>query len=208
MIDEKTFNGIVGQPPKKKSYSLRDSDGDGVINIKDCQPHNPKEQGLIDTFKEKVAAARERGAEKREARDIERAKEREERFVRESKSREAAKEERGKQEVKTAVFKEQQRGEQRRETIKSKPSVSFGSLLMGSPIAKPQTRTIRRRVKVKGKKGKTKLVTRQVAVKEQPKTIPTLFSSSSTVDKNRDGIPDFLGGSSKKKGKGDIPKFF
>jgi len=39
MITEKIIKNILGKPKKGK-----DSDGDGVVNSKDCQPHNTMRQ--------------------------------------------------------------------------------------------------------------------------------------------------------------------
>ena len=54
--------GMVKLLGIKKPHGLRDTDKDGVINILDCKPYNPKKQGWIH---EKWKAAKEGMAERR-----------------------------------------------------------------------------------------------------------------------------------------------
>ncbi len=122
MVNEKVIGAVLGKD-MKKAHMFKDSDKDGVINVMDCKPFNPKEQGLIDTAKEKFR----QGAsfvKRRAGEAIEQGRERRE------VSREAAVEERRKQAKETAVFRERERGRRQRESIKRGGFVgSFGGTL-------------------------------------------------------------------------------
>ena len=61
----KTYNQLRNRGIKLKPYA--DNDKDGVINMKDCKPLNPKEQGLIHDIikkKQQYVKAREKKLEK------------------------------------------------------------------------------------------------------------------------------------------------
>ena len=52
-MNKDVFDAIVGKKGNIAN-AMKDSDGDGVGNMIDCQPYNPKKQGWIHDIKEKV----------------------------------------------------------------------------------------------------------------------------------------------------------
>jgi len=52
-LNKRLFDNIVGKG--KQPYGMKDNDGDGVSNLMDCQPNNPKEQGFIHRIAAKAA---------------------------------------------------------------------------------------------------------------------------------------------------------
>ena len=91
------------------AHATKDSDRDGVINILDCEPHNPKKQGFVHTVGKWISkkAGSERATkwveQKEEESDARKKVEREERI---------------KQSLETAKYKEKVRGERQREYYK------------------------------------------------------------------------------------------
>ena len=153
---------------------VKDSDKDGIMNMLDCQPHNPREQGLIHKIGAGLArkVGREEIAESIEKRGEQRDKDRAE--VREA-GREAFQKER--------VIVARKRG-----IARARGGTSFGSFISGirssSPIGLPRVgtttgtgkrgRKITRYVKVKGKPGQFRKVTSKakgMRTASQPKTI-------------------------------------
>jgi len=49
----------VNYVDKKLKNAIKDSDGDGVINALDCQPYNPKKQGLVHDIIKNIKEKRE-----------------------------------------------------------------------------------------------------------------------------------------------------
>lgn len=92
---------------------LKDSDGDGVSDIADCEPHNPKKQGLIHDVAKKTARKTLKGRFKHRAVKYIERKERESAEVKKVKI-----EERQKQRLETAKLREETRGQRARETIR------------------------------------------------------------------------------------------
>lgn len=66
MVNEKTFNRILGT---KNIKFNKDSDGDGVPNHLDCQPHNPRKQGVIHDIRVKMLEAKEKRLAEREVKE-------------------------------------------------------------------------------------------------------------------------------------------
>ena len=95
-----------------RKFRLKDSDKDGVPDMFDCRPHNPKKQGIIHDIKKKVGAKVESIKQRRKEEAVERE-------VREDMARRVAAEEREKQAVETARYKEKLRGERARAYAKS-----------------------------------------------------------------------------------------
>ncbi len=127
-----------------KTPQMRDSDKDGVVDMLDCEPYNPKKQGIIHDVGK--WAARKVGAKKAERWIGEKEKESEE-------VSSVRKVERQKQRIETASYREKVAGERRRKYIKA--GGFWGTIAMpkGLPkLARPRV-TIKRRKK-KGKKGK------------------------------------------------------
>jgi len=86
----------------------RDSDRDGVPNIMDCRPYNPRKQGIIHDIKSKIESARQESKERAV-----------EASVRREMAHQAGGEEREKQAMETAIYREKMMGEKERERIKS-----------------------------------------------------------------------------------------
>ena len=192
---------ILGKTYRMKKAG-RDSDGDGVINIIDCKPYNPRKQGVI--HKVGAAVLRKLGkdelAQKTEARgeqiDENRAEVRRIRI-----------EERQKQALETAKFREEQRGKSRRRYAESGGFVGqlgrgVGQLGRGiQTLSKPQARAstatpsrrkITRYVKTKG--GKFKKVTSY-------KTTKTPVRSAVAQTPPRPTMLDLLSGKKPQNGK-------
>ena len=98
-------NKMINKLGTIKSGKLKDSDGDGYADVIDCKPHNKHKQGWVHDQIESYKKVR--------------AERKEQRYVETTKADEAAKEERIRQATKTAVYKEQQRGEKQRAYVKS-----------------------------------------------------------------------------------------
>jgi len=210
-MNESTFNYIVGK--KGKSEYLKDSDGDGVINILDCKPEDKARQGLMHTVG--AWAARKVGAEETAEKIEARGKQVDE-------TRDAAREERWKQERETAVYKEQVKAEAQRKSIKQsyepKPkSESKGSGFGGFVNSFSQIKTKPnkgKKVTTYVKQGKHYIkkthYVKSPSVKDNNRDgVPDIFGVRS--DRNRDGIPDILGIHNKnnnKPKKFTYPKFF
>lgn len=163
-----------------KVHALKDSDGDGVKNIFDCEPYNPKKQGIFHRitgaalektgFSKTAKRVRERGEFVDKVRIEERA---------------TAQAEERSQRLETAQFRETQKGERRRKFIKGGGSVgAFSRSLssVGKAIPAAPKVTTRRKGKKKGKKGKKGK--RRTA--SQPKTMkPFDLSDVPRIDSGR-----------------------
>jgi len=143
------------------NYDLRnltkDYDKDKVINVLDCKPLNPKQQGLV--HKAGAFVARRFGAEK----TAERIERREETV---EAAREVGREERAEQMRETARFREQHRGERQREFIK-------GGGFMGAARRSfaPRPRPAPRQAPLTFKKRKLPKVTRRKVKKKAIKKV-------------------------------------
>lgn len=168
----KVVKEVVGQTKVKPSMLL-DNDKDGVANVFDCEPNNPKKQGLIDTIKEKakntIASAKESAKEAKYTRQRERTLAKAQEEIIRDKEKEAAYKERTKQRIKTAEYKEKMAGERARQS----KSGGFGALLgamagteQTQTQAMPTTRKVTKYVKIKkGKnKGKYRKVTKTIEI--------------------------------------------
>ena len=218
-LNKRLFDNIVGKG--KQPYGMKDNDGDGVSNLMDCQPNNPKEQGFIHRLAakaaEKVGATgtaekiRERGEVVDERRG------REENIQRDAKKAGDEVYYRRKKEV--AI----QRAEGDA-TRRAEGGGGFGSYVkkfidqpnktgvVTSTISKPSRKKVVTYKKIKG--GKYKKVTSyktvkgrvQVAAQPKPYVMPNLFGGSSGSSSG--GVPNLFGGNKPKKGKGGMPKIF
>ena len=158
-----------------RKFRMKDSDKDGVPDMLDCQPHNPKKQGIIHDIKQKV-------------RDIKQKKKEEgvERGVREEKAHQAAREEREKQAVKTAKYKEELRGEKARAYAKSGGFLGSVGRFVDKASAPPRRAPARRRKvaplitkkKRKKLKRKVKKMTRRKVKKRIETRAPQFFDVS------------------------------
>ncbi len=134
---------LLGKPRR-----MRDSDKDGVIDMLDCEPYNPKKQGILHDVGK--WAARKVGVRKAERWIGEKGKEADE--IKKVRSAE-----RRKQRIETATYREKIAGERRRKYIKA--GGFFGTLTMpkGLPtIARPRPVVKRRKKKKKGKRKTTR----------------------------------------------------
>lgn len=96
-------------PRNPFAHATKDSDKDGVINILDCEPYNPKKQGFVHTIGKWISkkAGSERATKWVEQKEVE------------SEARKKVeREERMKQSLETAKYKERVRGERQREYYK------------------------------------------------------------------------------------------
>ena len=130
--NKKVYAGIVGYTNRDGfGKLLKDSDGDKVPNVFDCDPDNPKKQGFIHDVKKRL---KERAAEKKQISAAER-------DIKKKALAESLRTRRD-EEIQTARFKEQQRAKQQRAKIaKGGSSFNFGSALSylsGTPTTKKQ----------------------------------------------------------------------
>jgi len=214
-------------------HGNKDSDGDKVINILDCQPYNKKEQGWIHrataAMAEKVGATgtaeRIRSAEvKHEEREA-----REENIRRDAKQAGAKVYFDKKKEI--AIQREEQRAVRKAEGLGgvAKRTGSFAKKFIDQPnktgavtskINKPTTKlvTTTKRVKIKSGKGKGKYrtvkVKTRVPVKQQTQQrtqgMPNIFvgSSSSNPSSNSASTPSLFNTNKGKEKAYKVPKIF
>jgi|ETNvirnome_2_300_1030623.scaffolds.fasta_scaffold75321_1 DNA gyrase/topoisomerase IV subunit A len=169
--NKKVFEGVVGKSKGNPfNNMIKDSDGDKVMNVMDCQPYNKNKQGIIHDIKKRVK---------------EKFKERKERAVAEQhirkKSRAAGFREREKQQIMVAQEKERIKAKKqisKAKTGKGGFNLSAGlSALSGSGTTTstssttPKTKRVKTSKFVKVKGGKFK------KVKTQPKK-PSGFLST------------------------------
>ena len=116
-MNQEIFNKIVGK--QSLGNAAKDSDGDGVANILDCQPNNPKKQGWVH---DKVESLKQSYKEHKE-----------QKYVETTKRNEAAKEERVKQAEITGKYEAQQRAAAERKRIAARysPRPSGGGVMGG-----------------------------------------------------------------------------
>ncbi|KKN27124.1 hypothetical protein LCGC14_0867740 [marine sediment metagenome] len=174
MANRNTIKKMIGNPFSMKG--LKDSDGDGVVNMLDCKPYDKNKQGIIHTIGSRVARGvgfkktAQRIKEEGTASDIRKKKVLQVR----RKAREEA-------DIEIAQASEKARAERKIRYIKGGGFVgAFGRGVtetgkglgaITDTISRPTTRTVTTRRK--GKKGKKgKLVTRTVAA--QPRKIPNI----------------------------------
>jgi len=199
-MNQKTFKHIVGN--YKITNAIRDTDGDKVVDILDCEPNNPNKQGWIhdkikNWNKERAESKAQESEFKRQAQEAGEQKYAEERvkYLKE-KSEKAA----------VARARSPSLGE------------SVGSVVRGfaTGISKPAVRASsqkRRKVVTYVKKGKhyvkrTKYVGAPRAVNTADRNrdgMPDIFGMRS--DRNRDGKIDVLG-MNRKKGNSKQPSIF
>ena len=152
-MENKKVEKILGRA-RRLEHAAKDSDGDGVNNILDCQPYNPKKQGIIHNLAVQYGKGRiKKWGEEGQADELSRRETR-------SEAREVAREERRKQEIETARLKEEQRGKRKREYIKS--GGFAGQLAKAIKSSKPSTTkknsiSYKKKKSKKGKMKKTKL---------------------------------------------------
>ena len=162
VINRATIKRMIGKP--YKIYGFRDSDGDGIKNIIDCEPYNPRKQGISHDIAKFAAEKTLRGKPREKAlAEIERRRGVSDRAA------EARREERETQIIKTAKFRETRRGERQRSYIKG--GGFAGSLrgglrsLSAGMAAGPYGATLRPRTKRrkaakrKGKRKRKKVIT-------------------------------------------------
>jgi len=159
MLDTKrVVKGVLGKKQDIRNL-VKDSDRDGVSNVLDCKPFNPRQQGLV--HKAGAAIARELGARRMAGRI-------EKREVAVEAAKEEAREERAKQLKETAIFREQQRGERQRAFIKGGgvfgvAKRAFAPVARPRPVRRLSARVARRKLpKVTKRKVSRKAVGRVV----------------------------------------------
>lgn len=151
---------LIGNIPRTPIYGLKDSDRDGVINVMDCQPNNPRKQGFIH---DAIKRANERARERKEIRE---------------EARIAGVKEKRIQAIKTAEARERFRAERKREFIRKG---GIGGALTRALIPPKKLMAVAGRVKQKKdkKRKKRKTVTKTVATQPQRprrlEDIPKLF---------------------------------
>ena len=155
-------------PSIKMSKLTRDTDKDGVPNFIDCQPYNPKKQGKLHDWKEKIASKVKEKYEEKKAEFSERAaREKEYR----EKSQEAYYEARQTEAVEYGKQKAKIEAKRRLKRLQDRDKMysSFGSQLelasagiLGRPVRKETVKKVKKSsknkksTKKKGKKGKKK----------------------------------------------------
>ena len=172
---------------KNPNHIARDYDHDGVMNILDCKPYDPKKQGIIHSIGAGIARhyGAEKTAEKIEARGMERDKEKEE-------YRKAEREAYHKERLARIESYHQERMIKARAkgVSKARGGMSFGSFVSGiaksSSYGLPRASTVTKGKKsikyvpIKGKSGQFRKVTTKVkgTTSQRPKTMSELLSSS------------------------------
>jgi len=150
-----------------RKFRMKDSDRDGVPDMLDCRPNNPKKQGIIHGIGSKIKAKVENIRQENKERVAE--------FnVRKEMAHQAAGEEREKQSVRTAVYREQIRGEKARASAKS--GGFLGSVLRltapqkKAPVRRRVTKTKVKPIVTKRKKKKLKIKVRKMTTRKKKRT--------------------------------------
>lgn len=134
---------MIGTRPP--NIAIGDWDKDGRVNIIDCEPRNPKKHGIVSWIQAK--------AQGRTHTEIEEA-----RYKTRREAAIGAAEERAKQTKETAIYREKQRGERRRQVLKSGGAAYYiggTAKWVGSALKAPKPRykyVTKKRKKKKGKK--------------------------------------------------------
>ena len=191
-MNQATFDAIVG---KKKGTNplIKDSDGDGKINMLDCKPNDPNKQGWIHNVG--AAIAEKVGAHDISARIKQRGAEVDDQ---KQEIREAVRETRFRESKDTAIYTEKVKAESQRKAIKERFNRTGGG--SGFAAFNRPFITIKLRPRTSGSKGK-KVVT---YVKKGGHYVKKTYYAPTKVkvasaprqnlqDRNRDGIPDILG---------------
>ena len=206
-MNQATFDYIVG---KKKGTNplIKDSDGDGKINMLDCKPNDPNKQGWIHNVG--AAIAEKVGAHDISARIKQRGAEVDDQ---KQEIREAVRETRFRESKDTAIYTEKVKAESQRKAIKERFNRTGGG--SGFAAFNRPFITIKLRPRTSGSKGK-KVVTYVKKGKHYVKKVSYRHNSGGNRDNDSDGIPNRMEprgipdimGIHNKKGKGRIPKIF
>ena len=195
-MNKDVFDAIVGKKGNIAN-AMKDSDGDGVGNLIDCRPYDPKKQGWIH---DAVSKVKEKVGEKV-------AEYKEESAIR----KEAAKQERKVQIAETAKYREQQRAGAERARIKARYSGKssgggFSSLMSGlSNVSNAMVGTTKTTTP---KAGKRKVVTYVKKGKHYVKKTsyrPVKTGGAGNASNNVRQFPDIMGVGN---GKSSTPRVF
>jgi len=181
-LDMKSFNAIVGKNKVPKTH--KDNDKDGVMNMLDCEPNNPKKQGVIHNIGASIArgVGAKRTADRIEERGVALDQARDQ-------ARQEANVERGEQRIETAVFRERERGRRARERIKGGGTFGAISKQVGVFVKEAQKQPVKRKTK---KPTVIKLVQQDTKRRTNPRTIKKIKKETKPRGFNINDVGKFI----------------